>query len=166
MILNHEEVMTGKAASALVLHMERGGNFLGVVREWIKCKARNGCTVEWGSGEILQFSGLSVSELETLAAQIAASAANETRDNIVTAIRAEFEGGGLTGLDAKQTFGDNPVIIAPVVLDHNKELDHRHCIGAHSWQAGGMVFGQGKFNAWGMWEHGCVKCNHKYQVNQ
>lgn len=164
MILSHEEVMMNTPANALVLHAERGGEFLGVVREWIKCKARNGETVEWGSGDILQLGGLSVLELEALAARIAASAANETRDNIASALALKFDGGGLTGMDAKKTFKDNPVIIAPVVTDRNGELDHKHCIGAHSWQTGGLVFGQGKFNAWGSWEHGCIKCNHKHAV--
>lgn len=60
-----------------------GGEWLGIVREFIKSKAANGETVIWGSGDILNFRReLSVKQLELLAANIAASAVNEFIDKI------------------------------------------------------------------------------------
>lgn len=54
-----------------------GGAWLGIVREWIKCKFRNGESVTWGSNEVLEGNRITVSDLEKLASRVAASAINE-----------------------------------------------------------------------------------------
>ncbi len=56
----------------------RGGQHLGSVREWIKCKARNGESVTWGSPDILQLRyPLTVQLLEDLACRVAAATLND-----------------------------------------------------------------------------------------
>ncbi len=56
----------------------RGGSHLGSVREWMKCKARNGENVTWGSQDLLQLRyPLTVQLLEDLACQVAAAAVND-----------------------------------------------------------------------------------------
>jgi hypothetical protein len=58
--------------------LDSGGEFLGVVRSWIKAKAVNGESVTWASSEPLLMRGrITVLELELLAASIAAAAINE-----------------------------------------------------------------------------------------
>jgi hypothetical protein len=48
----------------------KGGKHLGVVREWIKCKARNGEHVTWGSYEYLDLDDITVAAMEFLSQDI------------------------------------------------------------------------------------------------
>ena len=59
--------------------MQKGGRWLGVARDWMKCTFRNGETVTWGSQEYLEGRPLTVSDVEYLAAKIAAAAMNDYR---------------------------------------------------------------------------------------
>lgn len=55
-----------------------GGEWLGIIREWIKCKFRNGCDVTWGSHEALTGGPvITPALLEGLAANIASAAIRE-----------------------------------------------------------------------------------------
>jgi hypothetical protein len=62
--------------SAFYLIQKSGGEWLGVMREWIKQKFRNGETVTWGSNEILN-GNITVLEYERIAAVIAAATLRE-----------------------------------------------------------------------------------------
>lgn len=53
--------------------MRRGGEWLGVARNWIKCKARNGEWVTWGSRDVLE-RDFTVEDIESLAAEVASVA--------------------------------------------------------------------------------------------
>ena len=65
-------------ASAVNLLTVQGGTWLGSVRDWIQRKAINGETVSWNSNDQLTFrDGITVADLELLAAVIAADALNE-----------------------------------------------------------------------------------------
>lgn len=56
-----------------------GGEWLGNIREWMKCKAINGCDVTWGSETpLILRSPLTVAELERIAAKAASSCAAES----------------------------------------------------------------------------------------
>lgn len=60
---------------------QRGGKWLGEVREWIKWHAVNGDSVTWNSADVVRLNEpLTVQTLECLAAQIAAAAVNEERE--------------------------------------------------------------------------------------
>jgi hypothetical protein len=63
------------------LLMKGGGNWLGTVRNWIQRKAYNGETVTWGSHDYLKLKELTVSDLEQLAALIAANAIRESMEH-------------------------------------------------------------------------------------
>lgn len=55
-----------------------GGNWLGLVRNWIQINFRNGSDVQWGSFDPLNPSSvLNPKKIEDLAARIAAEAVNE-----------------------------------------------------------------------------------------
>ena len=59
------------------LLQNEGGEWLGTIREWIQREALNGESVIWGSHEYLKLQPQSVSDMENLAARIAAAAINE-----------------------------------------------------------------------------------------
>lgn len=63
------------------LLMKGGGKWLGNVRNWMQRKAHNGENVTWGSNEYLKLKELTVSDMEQLATQIAASAIKESMDH-------------------------------------------------------------------------------------
>lgn len=52
----------------------KGGTWLGTVREWMQRKFSNGERVTWGSRDILEGKIMTVSDYEELAQQIAAAA--------------------------------------------------------------------------------------------
>lgn len=62
--------------SSFDLLQKSGGEWLGVMREWIKCKFRNGETVTWGSNEYLN-GNITVLEYERLASIVAAATLRE-----------------------------------------------------------------------------------------
>lgn len=68
-------VMKCPAPTGYDLLSKAGGEWLGNVREWIKCKAINGCDVTWGSQtDVLRFSSpLTVYDVETIAAKAASA---------------------------------------------------------------------------------------------
>jgi hypothetical protein len=53
--------------------MRRGGEWLGVARNWIQWNCRNGESVTWGSRDVLERS-FTVADIEQIAAKVAASA--------------------------------------------------------------------------------------------
>lgn len=60
------------------LLMKEGGDWLGVVRDWIQCRCVNGSDVTWGSDDTLRPNGgITVRDLEGLASRVAAAAINE-----------------------------------------------------------------------------------------
>lgn len=70
--------LEGEYPNAFQMITRLGGNWLGELREWIKCKAINGCDVTWGSEEPLKFRGpITVAEVERIAARAASSGAAE-----------------------------------------------------------------------------------------
>jgi hypothetical protein len=79
MNLTKEQIdeMFDKATS----NLEFSGEHYGLIRNWIKCKFRNGCRVTWGSHETLDGSNFTVKELENLALRIAKAAAREVTTN-------------------------------------------------------------------------------------
>lgn len=56
---------------------KQGGAWLAEARTWIQEKALNGESVTWGSQDEVKLTRLTVSDLETLAARIAAAAIRE-----------------------------------------------------------------------------------------
>lgn len=55
-----------------------GGDWLGAIREWIKCKFRNGSDVTWGSFDpLVGGSALTPAELERIASVVARAAINQ-----------------------------------------------------------------------------------------
>jgi len=60
----------------------KGGDWLGVAREWMQCKFMNGSDVTWGSQDVLTGRQITVSDIEMLAAHIAATAINEHIRNL------------------------------------------------------------------------------------
>lgn len=72
--------VSGERISAHAL-MERGGEWLGVARNWIKWNCRNGERVTWGSTDALERS-FTVADVEQLASQVAAAAMNEWRSGV------------------------------------------------------------------------------------
>lgn len=61
-----------------------GGEWLGRIRSWIQTAAYNGESVDFGSNDMLQIKPKSVIEMEHLAANIAAQALNEYKNNMAT----------------------------------------------------------------------------------
>jgi hypothetical protein len=57
--------------------LHKGGNWLGVTREWIKSKFRNGETVTFGSQERLEGYTLCAQDVDLLASRIASATLNE-----------------------------------------------------------------------------------------
>lgn len=55
-----------------------GGAWLGAARTWMQENKINGSDVRWGSNELLR-PGVTVREIEQLAARVAAAAINEDR---------------------------------------------------------------------------------------
>ena len=72
-----ENVYCEENVRGYTLLQKHGGDWLGAAREWIQCNAINGERVIWGSHEQLQLRGLTVYELEHLAARIAAAGINQ-----------------------------------------------------------------------------------------
>lgn len=68
-----------KPVNADKLLNEKGGKWLGYLRNWIKWEAYNGDIVTWNSDEYLQLKPLTVKQMERLASYIAAEAINEER---------------------------------------------------------------------------------------
>lgn len=75
-----EEVYCEENIRGFELLQKHGGNWLGTVHEWIQCNAINGDRVIWGSHKHLQLRGVTVFELEHLAARIAAAGINQYAD--------------------------------------------------------------------------------------
>lgn len=63
------------------LLMKEGGEWLGVARNWIQRKFKNGERVMWGSTDRLDGVGLCVRDIEQLASYISESAINEFLGN-------------------------------------------------------------------------------------
>ena len=74
-----EKLSIIKASGYLL--MNEGGNWLGTARNWIQRKFKNGETVMWGSHDWLEGGHFCVRDIETLAADIAASTINEFLGN-------------------------------------------------------------------------------------
>jgi len=66
------------------------GSHLSTVREFIKQKARNGNTVEWGSLDYLELNSLTVIDMERLSQEIRNSVRKEILQEVRTAINLEF----------------------------------------------------------------------------
>ena len=62
--------------------LEHGGNWLGTARRWMQSRAFNGDSVHWASQDFLKLRELTVSDIELLAAEIAASTINEMNAKI------------------------------------------------------------------------------------
>lgn len=56
---------------------KHGGRWLGVMREFLQCKAINGDHLSWGSNDWVQFRSITVSDVEHLAARITYAALTE-----------------------------------------------------------------------------------------
>lgn len=153
-MLTNEEIATHKDVSSSVLLNERGGQWLAVMRHHIQSNATNGAIAAYGSKEILRLRGHTVHDLEMLASAIAAAAVNEARGDIARYFRRMRS----VGLGRAEGMGVDPVVVTKVARNEDGSLDHSHCVGAHSWIAGCLVFGQGTFSASGAWEHPCAEC--------
>ena len=66
----------------MTLLREKGGEWLGSARTWMQRKAMNGDTVTWGSEDYLKLKPLTVVEIESFAATIAAAALREQAKDI------------------------------------------------------------------------------------
>lgn len=152
-ILKHNEIADRTPVDALAF-MSRGGDWLGSVRNFIQCKAPNGEHVTWGSSDHVTLN-VSVLDLEHLAARIAAHAVRDARadiDSFLETLRP-------SGIHTAGAFGQRTMIyVEPHFQKDPTKLNHDHCVGAYSWFAGKMVFGQGKFTTAGVWEHKCATC--------
>jgi hypothetical protein len=89
--------------------MREGGEWLGALRERVKCKRcfGNGCDITWGSDELLD-PPLTMREVEELGAEAAAAAINEERAAHAKT-REEVErprGLGLDGVDREEVLKD------------------------------------------------------------
>lgn len=62
--------------------LREGGTWLGAARSWIQRHALNGDSVVWGSDSFLKLRPITVSDVEMLAAEIAASTINEMNSTI------------------------------------------------------------------------------------
>lgn len=87
-----EPVANGERIASYEL-LRRGGEWLGVAREWVKWHKRNGDRVTWGSSDELQ-PPMTIREVEELAAEVAASAHStlaELRDALFAAVEGDVD---------------------------------------------------------------------------
>lgn len=80
-MIDEQIALLAEPVNSIVLLQKHGGAWLGTLREWIKCKAINGCDVSWGSDrDQLRFTRpITPAFLEELGSRIAAAAINETK---------------------------------------------------------------------------------------
>lgn len=160
MFFTDEELAHDVELTATELLEKRGGNWLGYVREWIKCNARNGEHVTWGSHDLLHLRSLSTYDIEHLAAGIAAAAGNQVLREIKSLIRRLRP----SGLGVKSLTGD-VTVTTPIVTHKDGGLNHTYCCSAYSWLHGRMIFGQGTFTAVGQWSNPCTCCTDATKNN-
>jgi len=72
-----EELEKMSTPASVITLSQTGGDWLGAARNWIQCKFRNGESVTWGSQDVLEGKLVTVRDIESLAATIAAAAINE-----------------------------------------------------------------------------------------
>ena len=160
-LVKPEEIAAKFPVPAPTLLNERGGAWLGVMHSFIQRKAMNGEQVIWGSNDLLALRDQTVLDLETLAANIAAATLIDVRKDY----EDFFNDNKPSGLFARTMHGDAPTVIKPVTRHADGELDHAHCVGAHSWIEGGIIFGQGEFRSYGAWTHPCEKCTAEHKAS-
>lgn len=156
-LLKNEEIATNFPLTAQTLLQERGGNWMGITRNWIQRNARNGEMVVWGSGDLLMLKDQTVMDIEHLASSIAASAVADTRAEYHEFFRTLKP----SGILSRRIHGERPTVVTKLKVI-NGDLDHDCCVGAHSWMEGGMAFGQGEFLSYGAWTHPCKQCTDEY----
>lgn len=81
-MMNNAIEKVTKVIPSIDLLRKEGGSWLGCVRSWIQRKAINGEEVRWGSQDYLNMrSGITVWDMEVLAADIAEKALTEFKNS-------------------------------------------------------------------------------------
>lgn len=162
MLLTTKEIASHERVTGALLLDERGGEWLGIMRNHIQRTARNGSNVTWCSQEIVDLQEHTVRDLEILAGEIAAAAINQVREEIKDYITRMKVSGTLP----MEVLGATPSLVTHVEILEDGSLDHRFCVGAHSWIYGKRMFGQGIFATSGVWEHPCAACCAEHDAQQ
>lgn len=162
MLLKPNELAGHERVTSTTLLNERGGEWLGVMRNHIQRSAHNGSAVTWCSQEIVTLRDHTVRDLEILASEIAEAAISQAREEIKEYLTRMK----VSGLIPMQVLGNIPSLVTRVETTEDGSLNHKFCVGAHSWVSGKLMFGQGIFSTAGIWEHPCAACCAEHDAQQ